>query len=76
MQVFYGTPVSGLDEFSGYSLYQGRLQGPELITGGPFGPENSIITITLTLIIFTVFYFVAWKNDRLTAPFWKRKERN
>ena len=73
MQVFYGTQVSGLDEFSGYSFFQGMLQGPELITGGPFGPENSIITITLTLIIFGVLYYGAWKNDRLTAPFWRSK---
>ena len=75
MQVFYGTQVSGLDEFSGYSLFQGRLQGPELITGGAFGPENSIITIILTLIIFGVFYFVARKNDRLSPPFWMIKEQ-
>jgi membrane protease YdiL (CAAX protease family) len=75
MQVFYGTPVSGIDEFSGYSLFQSRFQGPEYITGGPFGPENSIITIILILIIFGAFYFVAWKNDCLTAPFWRIKER-
>jgi membrane protease YdiL (CAAX protease family) len=74
-QVFYGTPVSGIDEFSGYSFFQGRFQGPELLTGGPFGPENSIITIILTLIIFGAFYFVAWKNDHLTAPFWRIRER-
>lgn len=75
MQVFYGTPVSGMDEFSGYSLFQGRLQGPDLLTGGLFGPENSIITIILTLIIFGAFYFIAWKNDGLITPFWKSKER-
>jgi membrane protease YdiL (CAAX protease family) len=75
MQVFYGTPVSGIDEFSRYSFFQSRLQGPDLLTGGPFGPENSIITIILTLIIFGAFYFVAWKNDRLIAPFWRIKEQ-
>jgi len=75
MQVFYGTPVSGIEEFSSYALFQGRLQGPDILTGGPFGPENSIITIILTLIIFGIFYYVAWKNDRLIAPFWRIKER-
>ena len=75
MQIFYGTPVSGMDEFSGYALFQGRLQGPDLLTGGPFGPENSIITIILTLIIFGAFYFIAWRNDGLVTPFWKSKER-
>ena len=74
-QVFYGTPVSGMDEFSGYSLVQSRLQGPDLLTGGPFGPENSIITIILTLMIFGTFYFITWRNDRLTAPFWRIKEQ-
>ena len=75
MQVFYGTPVSGMDEFSGYSLIQSRLQGPDLLTGGPFGLENSIITIILTLIIFGAFYFVAWKKGSLIVPSWRIKER-
>ena len=38
MQVFYGTPVSGIDEFSGYSLFQSRLQGPDL--EAYFGKES------------------------------------
>lgn len=75
MQVFYGASMSGMDEFVPYSLFQGKLQGPELMTGGLFGPENSIITITLTFIIFVVLYFVAWKKGILIAPSWKDKER-
>ena len=54
--VFFGTITSGMDEFIPYSLFQSELQGPNLLTGGAFGPENSIITIALTLILVVALY--------------------
>lgn len=70
-QVFYGVRISGMDEFMPYSLFQARFQGSELLTGGPFGPENSVITIMLTLGIFVCFYLGTWKRGRLIKPSWK-----
>lgn len=75
MQVFYGASMSGMDEFVPYSLLKGRLQGPDIMTGGLFGPENSVITILLTFILFIVFYYVTWKKGRLIVPSWKNQER-
>jgi len=52
--IFYGTIVSGATEFPSFIV--GKLQGVDLITGGTFGPENSIITILISLIVFTLLY--------------------
>ena len=58
--LFWGVTVSGATEFSNF--IESDLGGPELITGGKFGPENSIITVLFSLIIFTVFYFQTSKK--------------
>ena len=52
--IFWGMTVSGATEFPNY--IDGSLIGPELITGGKFGPENSIITIVFSLILFIVLF--------------------
>lgn len=48
-QVLFGLTVSGLSEFNGYSPLQSRLHGPELLTGGKFGIENSIPAIAMVI---------------------------
>lgn len=58
--VFWGTTVSGATEFPNF--IESVLEGPELITGGNFGPENSIITILLSLILFATLYIQASKK--------------
>jgi len=61
-QAFYGTVLSGMEEYSSYGFFQSKMQGPELLTGGTFGPENSIITIALTLLLFVGLYYRILKN--------------
>ena len=46
-QVFFGLTVSGISEFTWYSPLQSRLHGPELLSGGKFGIENSIVVIAI-----------------------------
>jgi len=58
--IFWGTVVSGASEFSNF--IESTLEGPEFITGGKFGPENSIITILFSLILFTAVYFQTSKK--------------
>ena len=41
----FGFAVSGSD--AGASLLQSRVQGPDILTGGPFGAEASILTVIL-----------------------------
>jgi len=59
----FGTVVSGNDELP--TFLQIKLNGPALITGGAFGPENSIITVGLILILSGVFYYWTWKKGNV-----------
>jgi membrane protease YdiL (CAAX protease family) len=54
-----GVTVSGIEEMPGF--VQSSINGPELITGGAFGPENSIYTIALVLVLSGVTYYLTWK---------------
>jgi len=71
--IFYGVIVSGMDEFLPYALFQSELQGPELLTGGAFGPENSIITIALTLLLVVALYFGLSKKGYVIESFWRKE---
>jgi membrane protease YdiL (CAAX protease family) len=62
-QASLGVAVSGIEELPGF--LQVRLEGPELITGGAFGPENSVITIVLVLILSGVTYYQTRKRGHL-----------
>lgn len=58
--IFWGTIVSGATEFPNF--IESVLEGPKLITGGKFGPENSIITILFSLILFATVYYQTSKK--------------
>lgn len=62
-QPFYGSNLSGLNDMG--NIIQSRINGPELLTGGVFGIENSIITLSLLLIIGTTLYFLAKKEGKI-----------
>ncbi len=53
--IFFGAIVSGADEFG--QVIESKISGPVWATGGSFGPENSIITILLSLLVFAGLYF-------------------
>lgn len=44
-QVVLGSNVSGLDPFGAF--FKGKLSGPELLTGGTFGIEASLVTLVV-----------------------------
>jgi membrane protease YdiL (CAAX protease family) len=58
-------PVSGLD-IADQPLLEGRTQGPELLSGGGFGPEGSLLT-TGVLVAATVW---TWRTERLSPAPW------
>lgn len=55
----FGFAVSGGDAEE--SILSASLSGPEIITGGSFGPEASIIALTLGTILSVIFI---WKIPR------------
>lgn len=62
-QPFYGSNLSGLNDLG--SVIQSKFNGPELLTGGSFGIENSIITLSFLLFIGMILYFLAKKEGKI-----------
>lgn len=65
----FDLPVSGLDRLS---LLRARLQGPELLTGGSFGPEASLITLVAGMIVAVLILRRAVRAGQIVPPFWRR----
>jgi membrane protease YdiL (CAAX protease family) len=62
-QASLGVEVSGIEELPGF--LNARLAGPDLITGGAFGPENSVITVGFVLILSAVAYYLTLKRGNV-----------
>lgn len=62
-QPFYGSNLTGANDFG--TIIQSKFRGPELLTGGVFGIENSIFTPSFLLIIGIVFYYLAKKEGKI-----------
>jgi len=67
----FGAAVSG-NEMRG--LLQSELSGPELISGGEFGPEASIVTVVLALALSILMFVVAARRGHIMRPFWRQRE--
>lgn len=68
----FGLNVSGVEA---KGLLAGSLTGPELLTGGQFGLENTIVALLITTIIsvYAIQYNLTY--DRFLAPAWLRERR-
>ena len=60
--VIFGFPVSGLDI---YRLIRHQIQGPEIWTGGAFGPEAGLIVLPALAVGSVLIYF--YTRDRRIA---------
>ena len=65
----FDVPVSGVDE---HGLVQAKLSGPELLSGGQFGLEGSIIAIIIATALGIYMIVLARKRGRLVQPSWMR----
>jgi len=64
----FGMSVSGNDVGSG--LRQGSLSGRPILTGGPFGPEASIVAVILCAGVALFFLGRTVKRQRVEPPIW------
>jgi membrane protease YdiL (CAAX protease family) len=62
-QPFYGSNLTGLNNMG--SIIQSKFSGPELLTGGAVGIEDSIFTASFLLIIGIVLYYLAKKEGKI-----------
>lgn len=71
---FFGIPVSGLD-INGF--FETSVNGPEILTGGAFGAEASIIAVMLCTLIGCIVLLKAIKmKDNVVKPLWVRNKLN
>lgn len=66
----WGVAVSGL-EFEG--VLNSELSGPEILSGGAFGAEASIIAMIICTSAGVYFLWKAHQAGQFIEPFWKRK---
>lgn len=57
-----GLPLSGLEDWRAQVPFAGAYHGPTWLTGGIFGPENSVLT--LTLLAASVAGMLHWAMTR------------
>lgn len=62
--------VSGNDAAPG--LIRSTIRGPDLLTGGQFGVESSVLALVLCTTTGIVMLVMAAKRGRIVPPMWKR----
>jgi membrane protease YdiL (CAAX protease family) len=63
-----GAPLSGSEDWRGLALLEIRDLGPAWLSGGLFGPENSIITLCVMAIAIALMVRLAQRRDRWLKP--------
>lgn len=66
----FGAITSGNEKTN--SLLTAKIQGPEIITGGLFGPEGSIQAIVICFIAAVIVLIMNIKENKIIKPYWKQ----
>lgn len=62
----FGVAVSGTDQ--PYGLLKTAVSGPDLLTGGSFGPEGSILSLGISAIASTALVIMILRKHRWQPP--------
>lgn len=62
--------VSGTGTAQG--LIKSTIDGPELLTGGSFGLESSVLALAVCTTTGVILVYKAVKRGKIVQPFWKR----
>jgi uncharacterized protein len=60
-----GVPLSGIDDWRTLSPIESRYVGPDGLTGGIFGPENSLLVMMVVLMAVLVIWRFAIRRGAL-----------
>ena len=63
----FDVPVSGLDS---HGLVEARLSGPQILSGGTFGLEASVIAMVIATSAGVVLVVLAARQGKLVQPWW------
>ena len=66
----YGMSVSGTGAAKGF--FTGTLHGPNILTGGQFGPEASLIAVLVCLSAASLILWRVIRHNRVQRPLWTR----
>lgn len=66
--VMTGLPLSGLSDWQSLAPLQSVYHGPNWLSGGSVGPEDSIATVLLVLLSSIALYVFANKRQKFTVP--------
>ncbi|WP_310467789.1 type II CAAX endopeptidase family protein [Sphingomonas sp.] len=66
----FDVPVSGIDQ---NGLVEAHLSGPELLSGGAFGLEASVIAMVLATSAGVAMIVMAIKRDGAVRPWWVQR---
>jgi len=66
----FDVPVSGTDQ---HGMVEAQLSGPELLSGGAFGLEASLIAMVLATAAGVVLVVLAVRRGELIRPWWVRR---
>jgi hypothetical protein len=65
----FGLPVSGT---SPNGIVRAELTGPEILTGGAFGLEASIVTVVIVTSVGLATLYLAVRRGRVISPMWSK----
>jgi membrane protease YdiL (CAAX protease family) len=66
----FDVPVSGTDQ---HGMVEAQLSGPELLSGGAFGLEASLIAMVLATAAGVILVVLAVRRGELIRPWWVRR---
>ena len=66
----YGAVISG--NVMTKSFFTSKFTGADILTGGAFGPENSIQAVLICLAAGIIFIRIARRQNKFVKPFWNK----
>lgn len=57
------------------SLFTSTASGPDWLTGGAFGVEASVVSVTILVLVAAALAVLAVRRREIVAPMWLRKRR-